>query len=80
MEGPKHVAAIIDGNRRFARKIKINPLKGHEYGVQRIWDVFDWAEELGIKEFTFYTFSTENFKRDKVEVDYLMKIFYREFD
>jgi len=76
----KHIGIILDGNRRYAKKNKLNPLSGHEYGVQRVWDIFDWAKELGIKELTFYAFSTENFKRDKTEVDYLMNVFYREFD
>ncbi|MDP2909238.1 MAG: polyprenyl diphosphate synthase, partial [Nanoarchaeota archaeon] len=80
MEGPVHVGIVLDGNRRFAKKNKLNPLKGHEYGVQMVWDLFDWAKELGIKELTLYAFSTENFRRNKEEVEYLMKLFFREFD
>jgi undecaprenyl diphosphate synthase len=80
MAGPVHVGIILDGNRRYAKKNKLNLLKGHDYGVQRVWDLFDWAKELGIKELTFYAFSTENFKRDKREVEYLMGLFFREFD
>lgn len=78
--GPNHVAVIIDGNRRYARKHNLNPLSGHEYGVKIVWDLFDWARDLSIKELTLYAFSTENFKRDKIEVDYLMKVFLKEFD
>ncbi len=80
MAGPIHIGIILDGNRRYAKKNKLNLLKGHDYGVQRVWDLFDWAKELGIKELTFYAFSTENFKRDKKEVEYLMGLFFQEFD
>lgn len=75
-----HVGVILDGNRRFARKKKLNLLKGHEYGLETVRNLFDWAKELGIKELTLYTFSTENFKRSKREVDFLMKIFLKEAD
>jgi len=80
MEQLKHVGIILDGNRRFAKKSNLGPLKGHEYGVKTVWDIFDWAKDLGIKELTLYAFSTENFKRSKREVEYLMDIFLREFD
>ncbi len=78
--GPKHIGIILDGNRRYARKNKINPLRGHEFGAKTVLDLFDWAKELGIKELTLYTFSTENFKRSKLEVDTLMRIFLKEAD
>lgn len=76
----KHLGIILDGNRRFAKKNKLNPLTGHEHGMKVVWDFFDWAKELGIKEVTMYAFSTENFKRTKAEVDYILKLFLREFD
>ncbi|MFH0752115.1 MAG: polyprenyl diphosphate synthase [archaeon] len=76
----KHLGIILDGNRRFAKKNKLNPLTGHEHGVKVVWDFFEWAKELGIKEVTMYAFSTENFKRSKIEVNYLLKLFFTEFD
>lgn len=76
----QHIGIILDGNRRFAQKNMLNPLTGHEHGVKVVWDFFEWAKELRIKEVTMFAFSTENFKRSKVEVDYLLKLFVTEFD
>jgi len=77
---PKHIGIILDGNRRFSKKNNLNPLSGHEHGVQTVWNLFDWAKELNINELTLYAFSTENFNRNKEEVDYLMGVFLKEFD
>lgn len=79
-DNPVHVGIILDGNRRFAKKKKIHPFDGHKYGVETVWNLFNWAKELGIKEISLYAFSTENFRRDKKEVEYLMNIFLNEFD
>ena len=77
---PKHVAIIMDGNRRFAKlQGNINVLKGHELGVDTLENVLDWSIELGIEIITAYAFSTENFKRPKNEVDGLMKLFVINF-
>lgn len=76
----KHLAIILDGNRRYAKKHKLNPLKGHEYGVKTVWELFDWCKELDIREVTMYAFSTENFNRTKTEVNYLLNLFLQEFD
>lgn len=76
---PKHVGLILDGNRRFAKRLMIKPWKGHELGAKKIWKLFDWCKELGIHEVTLYTFSIENFNRPKAEFDYLMALFEREF-
>jgi len=72
---PKHIAVILDGNRRYAKKKGIPQLMGHEKGFNKIKDLLQWCIELGIKESTLYCFSTENFKRDKKEVDYLFGLF-----
>ena len=72
---PKHIAVILDGNRRYAKKLGIPQFKGHEKGFAKIKEVLEWSMELGIKEVTLYCFSTENFKRDKKEVDYLFDLF-----
>ncbi len=73
-ENPKNIALVLDGNRRYGRKIG-NGFKGHKVGAQKVEKLFDWCKELGIKEVTLYCFSMENFKRPKEEVDYLMKLF-----
>ena len=66
---PKKIAIILDGNRRFAKKIGLQPWKGHEYGMKKLEELFGWCLELGIKELTLYSFSTENFNRAKNEID-----------
>jgi len=77
---PKHVGIILDGNRRFAKKLMLQPWKGHEWGAKKVEDLFTWCNELGIKELTLYAFSMQNFNRPKEEFDYLMKIFSEFFD
>ena len=76
---PRHIALVLDGNRRFAKKLGLNPWKGHEFGLRRLEDFFKWCMELGIKELTLYCFSTENFNRTKNEVSYLFELFRKEF-
>ncbi len=72
---PKHVGIILDGNRRFAKRLMLKPWKGHEWGADKVDKLFDWCKELGIKEVTLYAFSLKNFDRPKKEFDYLMKLF-----
>jgi tritrans,polycis-undecaprenyl-diphosphate synthase [geranylgeranyl-diphosphate specific] len=72
---PKHIAIILDGNRRYAKKLRIPKFKGHEKGFNKIKELLKWCIGLGIKEVTLYCFSTENFKRNKKEVDYLFDLF-----
>ena len=77
---PRHIAIILDGNRRYAKKIGLRPWKGHEFGIKKLEQLLDWCIELGIKELTLYSFSTENFNRAKTEKDFLFSIFKREFN
>lgn len=65
---------IMDGNRRFAKKLMKEPWKGHESGADKFEKVLLWCKELDIKELTLYTFSMQNFNRPKHEFDYLMNI------
>lgn len=76
---PRHIGIILDGNRRFAKRLMMKPWQGHEFGAKKVWKLFDWCKELGIHEVTLYTFSLENFNRPKEEFDYLMKLFEKEF-
>lgn len=77
---PKHVAIIMDGNRRYAKlQRKKDVLKGHEIGADILENVLDWSIELGIEIITAYAFSTENFNRPKKEVEGLMKLFVINF-
>ena len=77
---PRHVAIILDGNRRYARKLGLRPWFGHELGVKKLEQLLEWCIELGIKELTLYSFSTENFNRTKTEKDFLFNIFKQEFN
>jgi tritrans,polycis-undecaprenyl-diphosphate synthase [geranylgeranyl-diphosphate specific] len=72
---PKHVAVILDGNRRFAKRLMLEPWKGHEYGHKKVEQLIDWCHEKHIKELTLYTFSLQNFNRPKREFDYIMNLF-----
>ncbi|MDD5191813.1 MAG: polyprenyl diphosphate synthase [Candidatus Nanoarchaeia archaeon] len=78
-KNPKHVGIILDGNRRFAKRLVMEPWKGHELGAGKVEKLIDWCKELGIREITLYCFSLENFNRPKKEFDFLMKIFKKEF-
>ena len=71
---PKHVAIIMDGNRRFARELGLNFDKGHKYGKEKIKELLEWCFELKIKNLTLYAFSIENFERGKNEVSVLMNL------
>lgn len=76
---PKKIAIILDGNRRYAKKLGLQPWKGHEFGIKKLEKLFEWCREIGVKELTLYSFSTENFERTKREKDFLFGIFKREF-
>ncbi|MBP1888518.1 undecaprenyl diphosphate synthase [Clostridium moniliforme] len=71
---PKHVAIIMDGNGRWAKKRKLPRTMGHKAGVETIRRILKEADKLGIKYMTLYAFSTENWKRPKDEVNALMKL------
>jgi tritrans,polycis-undecaprenyl-diphosphate synthase [geranylgeranyl-diphosphate specific] len=77
---PGHIGIILDGNRRFAKRLMMEPWKGHEYGAEKVEKLFCWCKELGIKELTLYAFSMQNFNRPKHEYDYLMKLFSEFFE
>jgi len=71
---PGHVAVIMDGNGRWARRQGFGRVKGHEKGVGAVRDTVEAAAELGIGYLTLYAFSTENWNRPKYEIDALMKL------
>ena len=75
---PKHVAIIMDGNRRFARKRGLPPHIGHVFGSRKAEEVLNWCWELGIKNVTVYAFSTENFKRSEEEKKNIFRIVTKE--
>ena len=72
---PNHVAIILDGNGRWAKKKGMPRTYGHVKGCENLEKICSVAKELGVKYLTVYAFSTENWKRSKEEVDGLMKLF-----
>ena len=71
---PLHVGLITDGNRRWAKEHGLPSLEGHRQGFLAVKKVIEAAYGLGIKNFTAWAFSTENWDRSKEEIDYLMKL------
>ena len=71
---PSHVAIILDGNGRWAQQKNMPRTFGHKNGAENVVDIAIHAKKRGIKYLTLYAFSTENWKRPKKEVDYLMKL------
>ncbi|KAG8230492.1 hypothetical protein J437_LFUL013534 [Ladona fulva] len=76
---PRHVAFIMDGNRRYARKNNVLKAEGHNKGFDKLAETLQWCLDLGIPEVTVYAFSIENFKRTEDEVDALMELARQKF-
>lgn len=76
---PNHIAIIQDGNRRYARLLGLDTADGHRAGADNTERMLDWAHEMGIRHITLYTFSTENFSRQKEEVSHLIALFKEKF-
>jgi undecaprenyl diphosphate synthase len=71
---PRHVAIVMDGNRRWARRRHLPAIAGHRAGVETIRRTLRHARERGVRYLTLYSFSTENWKRDPTEVEALMRL------
>lgn len=71
---PAHVAIIMDGNGRWAKKRNLPRIAGHHEGMKTVRKIAKMANEIGVKVLTLYAFSTENWKRPKLEVDFLMRL------
>ncbi|XP_054163722.1 dehydrodolichyl diphosphate synthase complex subunit DHDDS-like [Oppia nitens] len=69
---PRHVAFIMDGNRRYARKSAVSTIDGHKQGFERMTQMLEWCLDLGVDEVTVYAFAIDNFKRSDEEVNNLM--------
>lgn len=76
---PNHLAIIVDGNRRWARQHNRPSYIGHKCGFERLEKIIDYAVTLGIPYISLFVFSTENFKRDAREINYLMNLFRKNF-
>lgn len=80
MNTPHHVAIIPDGNRRWARERNLPTFEGHRKGFETLVKIARESRDLGIKVFTVWGFSTENWKRSDDEVSYLMGLYSRMID
>jgi tritrans,polycis-undecaprenyl-diphosphate synthase [geranylgeranyl-diphosphate specific] len=74
---PRHLAIIMDGNRRFARSVGVTVKAGHERGRDTLEELLDWCLEVNIPILTVYALSTENLHRPKEEIEGLMDLFDR---
>jgi undecaprenyl diphosphate synthase len=74
---PRHIAIIMDGNGRWARQRELPRILGHEQGAKTVRAIVTHCARLGIEALTLYSFSTENWKRPKDEVDFLMGLYVK---
>ncbi len=74
---PNHIAIIMDGNGRWAKKQGMMRVFGHENGTKSVKTTIETAAQLGVKHLTLYAFSTENWNRPKLEVDTLMTLLFK---
>ena len=74
---PNHIAMIMDGNGRWAKERGLNRTAGHEEGAKTVRKITQYCSDIGIKYLTLYAFSTENWERPKLEVEFLMKLLER---
>ncbi|MFH0870717.1 MAG: polyprenyl diphosphate synthase [archaeon] len=77
---PRHIAIIPDGNRRHAKKKGKAAFEGHRLGSDKFREALKWCKEAGIKEVTFWAASSDNLKRDRKEVDFLITLFHQVCD
>jgi undecaprenyl diphosphate synthase len=71
---PEHIAIIMDGNGRWAKKRRLPRIAGHSRGAEVIKSIVQSCDKIGVKYLTLYTFSTENWKRPEQEVNFLMQL------
>ncbi len=76
---PQHIAIIMDGNGRWAKSRGLNRTAGHEEGAKAVREITTHCSKIGVKYLTLYAFSTENWTRPKLEVEFLMKLLERWF-
>lgn len=76
---PAHIAMIMDGNGRWAKERNLKRTAGHEEGAKVVREITKYCSTIGIKYLTLYAFSTENWQRPKLEVEFLMKLLDRYF-
>ncbi|MEA2050595.1 MAG: di-trans,poly-cis-decaprenylcistransferase [Campylobacterota bacterium] len=76
---PKHIAIIMDGNGRWAKQKNLTRTAGHEEGAKTVREITTHCSNIGVQYLTLYAFSTENWTRPKLEVEFLMQLLQRYF-
>lgn len=76
---PRHVAIVMDGNRRFAEELGLSSIEGHVKGRDKLEELLNWCLEVNVQILTVYAFSTENINRDTEEVKNLLDLFEKNF-
>ena len=71
---PKHIVLFPDGNRRWAKERNLPTLEGHKKGGENFEDFMGWCKSRGVETVTVFGFSTENWRRDEKEIEYLFKL------
>ena len=74
---PRHVGIIMDGNGRWAQQRGLPRIRGHQVGVESVRDIISYSGQIGLNALTLYAFSTENWKRPRTEINFLMKLLER---
>lgn len=77
---PNHIAIILDGNRRWAKKRGLPTFFGHKKGADRLKEIVEYSQKIGVRVLTTYVFSTENWNRSTQEVSYLMDLLVEFFN
>ncbi|MEW6027516.1 MAG: isoprenyl transferase [Planctomycetota bacterium] len=77
MNLPRHIAIIMDGNGRWAKERGLSRVKGHEKGAQVVNEIVREAAKTGVRRLTLYAFSSENWKRPRYEINFLMRLLNR---
>lgn len=71
---PQHIAFIMDGNRRFADRLRLQKVEGHAWGYRRLIEALEWCLDLGVRCVSVYAFSIDNYQRSGEEVATLMRL------
>jgi undecaprenyl diphosphate synthase len=80
LTAPTHIAVIMDGNGRWAKARGLPRIQGHQLGARTLHEIVEACNDLGVRFLTAYSFSTENWQRPKLEVDFLMTLIGRKAD
>ncbi|MCP4649313.1 MAG: isoprenyl transferase [PVC group bacterium] len=80
MQIPQHIAMIMDGNGRWAKQKHLPRIAGHKQGVETVRNMVRACDDLGVRFLTLYTFSTENWRRTKIEVNFLMQLLNKQLN